>query len=211
MSEPATGPDPAVGLVEFGSIATGIAAGDAMVKAAPVSAIYAGTVHPGKYLVLVNGDTASVDIALDVGRSTGGGALIDWVFLADIHPAVVGALTGARRGVRADGDALAIVETATAASALEAADAGVKAAAVRLSGIRLADGLGGKAYVLYTGNIGDVEAAGAAAADRIEPSGQLVALEIIPRLHEEMAANLRSDLTFMGRVVLRPVEGGVVS
>jgi microcompartment protein CcmL/EutN len=48
--------DPAVALVEFDSISAGIVAGDAMVKSSPIGTIYAGTVHPGKYLVLVSGD-----------------------------------------------------------------------------------------------------------------------------------------------------------
>jgi len=49
--------EPAVGLLEFSSIARGIEAGDAMVKSAPLEVIRAGTVHPGKYLVLVGGLT----------------------------------------------------------------------------------------------------------------------------------------------------------
>ena len=45
--------EPALGLLEFDSIAAGIAAGDAMAKRAPIEVIRAGTVHPGRYLVLV--------------------------------------------------------------------------------------------------------------------------------------------------------------
>jgi len=47
------GMQPAIALLEFDSIAIGVRAGDAMVKRAPVEITYAGTVHPGKYLVLV--------------------------------------------------------------------------------------------------------------------------------------------------------------
>ena len=47
---------PAIALLEFDSIAIGVRAGDAIVKRAPVEITYAGTVHPGKYLVLVGGD-----------------------------------------------------------------------------------------------------------------------------------------------------------
>ena len=59
-----------------------------MVKTAPLGAIYAGTVHPGKYLVLVTGDTASVDEAVRVGY--GAESLSDMVFLPDVHPGVAG-------------------------------------------------------------------------------------------------------------------------
>ena len=60
--------EPAVGLLEFSSIARGIEAGDAMIKSAPLEVIRAGTVHPGRYLVLVGGLTADVEAAMEAGR-----------------------------------------------------------------------------------------------------------------------------------------------
>ena len=52
--------EPALALIEFDSIATGIQAGDAMVKTASIARIASGTVHPGKYLVMIAGDVGSV-------------------------------------------------------------------------------------------------------------------------------------------------------
>ena len=95
LSSEMPGVDPAIAMIEFSSIAVGIISGDAMIKASPLGSIYAGTVHPGKYLVLVSGDTASVDEALDVGLATGGSSVLDKVFLPDIHPAVTGAIAAA--------------------------------------------------------------------------------------------------------------------
>jgi microcompartment protein CcmL/EutN len=200
--------DPAVAMIEFSSIAVGITAGDAMVKASPIGSIYAGTVHPGKYLVLVSGDTASVDEALGVGLGTGGAAVLDSIFLPDIHPAVTGAIAGGEEAAWVNGDALGIVETDRVATILQAADAGVKAAFVELSAVRLADGLGGKGYVLFSGEVAEIEAAVEAAVMWSEEAGHLLHASIIPQLHEEMAFNLRSDLRFRKRISLRPAERG---
>jgi len=202
----ASGRDPAIALVEFSSIAWGIVAGDAMVKASPIGSIYAGTVHPGKYLVLVSGDTASVEEALIVGRHVGAATVVATVFLADVHPAVTGAIVSDDEAAWADGDALGIVETAMVAAILDAADAGVKGANVRVAAVRLADGLGGKGYCLFSGEVAEVEAAVAAAVARAEPSGALLHHRIIPQLHESMRHNLESDLRFRDRIVLRTVE-----
>jgi guanylate kinase len=60
--------EPALALLELDSIAVGIEAGDAMAKRAPIDVIRAGTVHPGKYLVLVGGAVADVEEALAAGR-----------------------------------------------------------------------------------------------------------------------------------------------
>lgn len=200
--------DPAIAMIEFASIAVGITAGDAMVKASPLGSIYAGTVHPGKYLVLVSGDTASVDEALGVGLEVGAASVLDSVFLPDIHPAVTGAISGGEEAAWITGDALGIVETDRVATVLQAADAGVKAAYVEVSAVRMADGLGGKGYVLFSGAVADVEAGVEAAENWSEASGHLLAARIIPQLAAEMAFNLRSDLRFRHRIVLRPVERG---
>jgi microcompartment protein CcmL/EutN len=193
--------DPAIALVEFDSISAGIVAGDAMVKTAPISSVYAGTVHPGKYLVLVGGDTASVEIALVTGRDVGGIHVSDWVFLPDIHPDVTAAITGDAVGASLAEEALGIVETSTVAAVIDAADAGVKTADVVVSSVRLADGLGGKGYVLFSGVVAEVEAAVDAATARTEPHGTLVRSDVIAQLHEEMAENLGVELRFLKRVV----------
>lgn len=192
-------PDPAIALLEFDSISAGIVSGDAMVKTAPIGAIYAGTVHPGKYLVLAGGDTASVEIALATGRDLGGGHVTDWVFLPDIHPDVMSAIVDGR-AASLRGEALGVVETSTVAAVIDAADAGVKAADVRVSSVRLADGLGGKGYVLFSGVVAEVEAAVEAATARTAPHGTLVRSDVIAQLHDEMADNLGGDLRFRKRV-----------
>ncbi len=193
--------DPAIGLVEFDSISAGIVAGDAMVKASPVASLYAGTIHPGKYLLLVSGDTESVDIALEAAIEVAGGRnLADRVFLPDVHPDVVDAMTAPARPARLDGEAIGIVETTTVASVLDAGDAGVKAADVGLAAVQLADGLGGKGYLIFAGTVAEVEAATEAAVSRVDEHGTLVRSDIIAQVHEEMADNLTAKLRFLERV-----------
>jgi microcompartment protein CcmL/EutN len=192
--------DPAIAIVEFDSIAAGVFTGDAMVKSSPVSSIYAGTVHPGRYLVLVTGDTASVEVALETGREAGADSVIDSIFLPAVHDDVVAAIVSSVEAADFDGDASGIVETDTVASVVEAADAGVKAAAVSLPAIRLADGLGGKGYAVFTGPVAEVEEAVEVAVERLSPTGHLVRYVIIPQIHEEMRQNLAEDLRFNQRL-----------
>jgi bacterial microcompartment shell protein len=197
--------DSAIALFEFESISAGIVAGDAMVKTSPLGAIYAGTVHPGKYLVLVSGDTASVDEAVRVGN--GAESLSDMVFLPDVHPAVADAVAGNSAVATVGEESLGVVETTTVSAAIDAADAGAKAADVDLAAIRLADGLGGKGYVLFSGAVAEVEAAVAAAVERADGHGTLVRSDLIAQLHGEMADNLRTDLRFLSRVSAPPAGG----
>ena len=177
---------PALALLEFSSIAAGIEAGDAMVKRAPVRTIQSGTVQPGHYLVLVAGDVASVEEAFAAGRQTGQTAVRDTLFLPNVHPDVVTALSGRR--LNAQEDALGVIETTSVASAILAADAGVKGAEVSLLQLRLADGLGGKGLVYFHGLVADVETAVSLSAAIVQ--NQLVRQTIIPQLHAEMWENV---------------------
>jgi microcompartment protein CcmL/EutN len=189
--------EPALGLLELETVPAGIEAGDAMAKRAPIEVIRAGTVHPGKYLVLVGGAVADVEEALAAGREVGGLAVRDMVFLPNVHPEVVGGARGLRRA--ATGEALGVVETATVPAILRAADAGLKGAQVQLLELRLADDLGGKGYLLFGGIVSEVEAAveiGLAAIGEVRG----VSWRVIAQLHAEMAANLAADARFAARV-----------
>ena len=85
-------------------------------------------------------------------------------------------------------EALGMVETRGLVAAIEAADAMVKAANVRLIGKTHVGG--GLVTVMVRGDVGAVKAAtdaGAAAASRV---GELVSVHVIPRPHNEVEAIL---------------------
>jgi len=102
----------------------------------------------------------------------------------------------------AAGEALGIIETRTVAAIIDAADAGVKGAHVRLLELRLADGLGGKAYLLFGGAVADVEAAVELGRARIGAPGRAIS-RVIPQLHGEMRENLAADARFRSRIAAR--------
>lgn len=185
---------PAIVLLEFDSIAVGIRAGDAMAKRAPLLTLHAGSVQPGKYLVLAGGEVASTEEARMAGREAGAAALVDEIFLPEVHPEVVSALAGGRRPI--EGEALGIIETRTVAATIGAADAAVKGAYVALLEIRMADGLGGKGYALVSGEVEDVEAAVGIGVASLPTPELLVAQVVIPRIHREMAENISQAAEF---------------
>ncbi|HRI56996.1 MAG TPA: BMC domain-containing protein, partial [Anaerolineae bacterium] len=97
-------------------------------------------------------------------------------------------------------EALGIVETASVAAAIQAADAGLKGAQVTLLELRLADGLGGKGLAFFSGAVTDVEAAMAIACEAIAEGGHLLNAVVIPQLHAEMAENLLDNSRFRARL-----------
>ncbi len=186
----------AIALLEFGSIAAGIEAGDAMVKRAALDVIKTGTVQPGRYLILIGGTVADLEEALDAAMLVSSDYVVDRMFLPDPHPQLVAALTGTREV--GEGEALGIIETASVAATITAADAGLKGAAVTLREIFLADGLGGKGYLLFRGPVVEVEAAVEIGTQRVP--GRLVGSRVIAQLHDEMDENLAAHGRFGVRV-----------
>jgi microcompartment protein CcmL/EutN len=183
--------EPALALLEFGSIAVGIHSADAMVKKSPIARIVTGTVQPGKFLVLISGGVAEVQESLETGRETGGANILNEVFLPAVHPDVVQAIAGERRPGK--GEALGVIETKHVAAVIQAADAGLKGARVVLREIRMADGLGGKAFCLFQGAVSEVEAAVEIGVGALPEPQLLVGQVVIPQLHAEIEHNL--DLT----------------
>jgi microcompartment protein CcmL/EutN len=185
--------EPALALLEFSSIAAGVYAGDAMVKRAQLDVVHAGTVHPGRFLVLVGGSVAEVEEALKAGQENALDSLNDHIFLPSVHPDVVKAIAGER--ATQISDALGIIETQSVPAAILAADKGIKGAQVSLIEIRLADGLNGKGLVFFSGLVSDVEAA-IEFSTRSLQNGQLVKQVVISKLHAEMATLVQNNTRF---------------
>ena len=146
----------AIGMVELNSIARGIETCDYMVKAAQVDLIRSSTVCPGKYMILIAGDTGDVKASMAEGIKRGGECVVDTLTLPNVHPQVIQAIS----------------------MTTQAADVAAKAANITLIEVRIGYAIGGKGYVTLTGDVGAVRAAVAAAEREAE---LLVGTTVIPR------------------------------
>jgi microcompartment protein CcmL/EutN len=173
-----------LGVLEFNSIAAGIEAMDSMVKAAPVSIVDAKTICPGKFLILISGDVASVDASLSAGKTAAGGYLIDELFLPNLHEYILPAIVGA---VTCDiWDAVGVVESFSSTASIVAGDIAAKRAEVVITEIRLATGMGGKSYVKMVGNVFEVESSMKAAVEYIRGRGLLCKDILLPQPHPDI-------------------------
>ncbi len=175
-----------IGLVEVSSIALGILAEDAMLKAAPVDLLLARTICSGKFLVAIGGDVAAVEAAVEAGAAVAEGALIERRVIPHVHPSVFPAMSMAVDLRPEDAQALGVIETFSASSIIEVADAAAKSADVTLLRAHLAMAIGGKGFVLLTGDVGSVESAVAAGAAVADEEGILVAHGIIAAPRREL-------------------------
>lgn len=180
---------PALGMLEVASIAAGYAAADRVVKEAPVALLLCRAVSPGKFLLLFSGEVSDVTSSLRAGSAGLPEPALDTLLLPQADPSLCDALVRERSEVALG--AAGVVECATVATMLLAADVAVKTADVELMSARAAVGIGGKSYFVVTGEVAQVRAAVTAASNFARPRGHWLADVVIPQPHGELDAFLR--------------------
>lgn len=172
----------AIGFLELSSIAKGIESADAMSKMAEVDLLMGLVIARGKYVVLIGGVLADVESSMQAGMDIAGNMLLDHFIIQNVHEQVIPALKGKIKVPEIE--AIGIIETKEVASAIYAADAAVKKAAVTLIEARMQPG--GKGLVVFTGEVGAVRSALQAGIETIKKDGMLVSHVVIPYAHKAL-------------------------
>lgn len=178
----------ALGMVEIQSIPAGVEAGDFMLKAASVELVTAQAVCAGKYIVLVAGEVAAVHSSVKAGEEAAGNLLINSIVIPGVHEQVLKAVNACTEIGRVQ--AAGVMETFSLCAAVVAADACVKAADVDLIEVRLGRGLGGKSFIILTGEVAAVRAAIDAGSAPEEVQGLLSGSVVIPSPHPDIVNSL---------------------
>ena len=168
----------AMGMVEFNSIARGIYAADQMVKISEVEIVTAASTCPGKYIAIVHGDVAAVEDSVRIGERMAEEFFVDSIVIPNVDPGVFPAITGATMPDR------------VLATMIICADQILKAAELQAIELRLGNGLGGKAYFTYTGDVAAVKAGTDAGEAIAQEKGLLVNSEVIPSPSELLVPSL---------------------
>ena len=174
----------AIGVVETNSIPQGVLAGDQMVKTAAVELVAAQTACAGKYIVMVSGEVAAVRAAVAAGVESAAAQLVDSLVIPNVDERVLTAMMGAPTVDQAQ--AVGVIETFSLASAISAADTAVKTSQVELIEVRLGRGMGGKSFLMFTGDVAAVEAAAKAVAASEGAKGLIGSSVVIPSPHMDM-------------------------
>ena len=176
----------AIGMIELTSVGIGYQVQDAMLKAADVALVLGRTICSGKYINLVTGTIADVQASMAAGLEAAPDGVIDHITIPNVHPSVFPALGQSVQLAEPKYGAIGVVETYSAASILEAADAAAKAAAITLFRIHLAMALGGKGFCLMAGTVADCRTGVDTAAEIARAKGLLVSAVVIPGPSKEL-------------------------
>lgn len=177
-----------IGFLELNSIAKGVQAADAILKAADTQLVFAKAVCPGKYIVLFTGEVAAVTSALEAGEAVAGVTAVDSVVIPSVDRQVIKAINLST--VPEQTGAVGVMEFFSVTAAIYAADSAVKAADVTLIDVRLATGIGGKSFVVLTGDVSAVESSVKAGTQAASDKGLVVSSVVIPNPRPEIFESL---------------------
>ena len=177
-----------IGFLELNSIAKGVEVADIVLKTAAVNLVFSKAGCPGKYYLLFTGEVAAVQASLDAGHTIGGSHVVDSCIIPRIHPQVIKAInmTAMPEQLRAVG----VMEFFSVTASVYGADAAVKTANVDLVDVRLGTGIGGKSFVILTGEVAAVSEAVKAGISTPNAEGMLVSSVVIPSPHPELLETL---------------------
>ncbi len=175
----------AIGIIEFKSIACGVETCDIMMKASKVELLRAATMCPGKYIIIIGGQTGEVSASMKAGLTHAGNHVADSLHIPHVHAQLMPAISGKNPVVLRG--ALGVLEFYTVADAIRAADATVKAANITLMQVRTGFAIAGKGMVTITGDVGAVRTA----VDRAKAQSEhLLHAVVIPRPNQDVFDSL---------------------
>jgi len=183
----------AIGIIELGSIYKGYEVQDAVLKTANVEKLVARTICSGKFFMMVRGTVADVETAIAVASDVGGFSVVNLATIPNVDPRVfpaIGGCTVLESVGRKRVGALLIIETFSVVSAIKAADLAIKEAELELLRVHVAMAVGGKGFVVMTGDVSALEAAVKPAVEYCRLEGMLAGYAIIRNPHEDVLREL---------------------
>ena len=169
----------AIGFIELNSIAKGVETADIVLKTAAVHLLFSKASCPGKYYILFTGDVAAVQASVDSGLVIAGPHAVDSCVIPNIDERVIEAVNMAH--IPDEMAAVGVMEFYSVTAAVYGADAAVKAANVRLG-----TGIGGKSFVVLTGEVAAVRASIDCGVNTSSAEGMVVSSVVIPSPHPEL-------------------------
>ena len=173
-----------IGLLELKSIPVGIETADEMIKAANVQLLTASPTCPGKYIIIVSGNVGAVKSSMNVGVRVAGHYMVGQHVINNVHESLPSAILGVTEVEKIA--SIGVIETISGLSAVNAADIAAKAANIQMIEIRIARGLGGKGFLVFTGEVSTVRSAVKACINGMGETGEITSHCVIPSPHKDL-------------------------
>jgi PduT-like ethanolamine utilization protein len=177
-----------IGAIEFRNIAKGLEVSNEIVKKAYVDILYLKSICPGKFIIIISGDTGEVNTAVDYGISMSEGFMVDSFVINAVHESIIDGLKNKYKHTE-DISSIGIMETNKVCAGLKALDKTLKSSDVNLIKLQLSFAIGGKLVYIVSGSLSSINY-GIDEAKNILKVKEIVCTSVIPSVDEKIRKNL---------------------
>lgn len=145
-----------IGAIEFKSIAKGIEVSNEMVKKSSVEVLYLKSICPGKFLIIIGGETSYVNECIDYGIKLGKGYIVDSFVINAISKDIINGLK--HKYKKLDNiNSLGVVEINKVCAGIKMLDKTLKSGDVVLLKLQLSFAIGGKLVYIVAGDLSSIK------------------------------------------------------
>ncbi len=177
-----------IGAIEFKSIAKGIEVSNDMVKKSFVEVLYLKSICPGKFLIIIAGETSQVKECVDYGLDKGSGYIVDNFIINSVHEDIVNGLKHKYKPIE-NITSIAVMETSKVCAGIKSLDKTLKSSDVVLLKLQLSFAIGGKLVYIVAGDLSSLEV-GISEGKSMLNSKDIINISIIPSVDKQIIKNL---------------------
>lgn len=145
-----------IGAIEFKSIAKGIEVSNEMVKKSLVEVLFLKSICPGKFLIIIGGETSYVNECIDYGMEIGSSYIVDNFVINAISQEIINGLK--HKYQKLDNiSSIGVVETNKVCAGIKMLDKTLKSGDVVLVKLKMSFAIGGKLVYIVAGDLSSLE------------------------------------------------------
>lgn len=177
-----------IGAIEFKSIAKGIEVSNEMVKKSFVEILYLKSICPGKFLIIICGETSYVNECINYGTELGEEYIIDSFLINSISREIINGFKNKYEKLDTI-NSIGVVETSKVCAGIKMLDKTLKSSDVALVKLQLSFAIGGKLVYIVAGNLSSIEHS-LEESKKVVKEKEIIYTTTIPSVDEEIIKSL---------------------
>ena len=177
-----------IGAIEFKSIAKGIEVSNEIIKKFSVEVLYLKSICPGKFLIIVSGQTSYVNECIDYGLEFGNGYIVDSFVINAIAQEIIYGFKN--KYEKLDNiNSIGVVETNKVCAGIKMLDKTLKFGDVSLVKLQMSFAIGGKLVYIVSGDLSSLQYALEESKATVKEK-EIIYITIIPSVDEKIIKSL---------------------
>lgn len=177
-----------IGAIEFKSIAKGIEVSNEIIKKSLVEVLYFKSICPGKFLIIVSGETSYVNECIDYGIEIGDKYIIDSFVINAVSTEIIDGLKNRYKKLEHI-NSVGVVETNKVCAGIKMLDKTLKSGDVSLVKLQLSFAIAGKLVYIVSGDLSSLEYS-LEESKSVVKEKDIIYMTTIPSIDEKLIKNL---------------------